>query len=246
MRPASPRDTSRTRYASSSKGIHAIELIGRGRDADVFALDDRRVLRRYRSGRSAEHEAAVMEHARKAGYPVPEVLDASGPDLTLQRVTGRTMADDLKRGPWRIWSHAKLLADLHRRLHAIDAPDGLRAPLGEGTALLHLDLHPENVLVSRDGPWVIDWANAARGPAEADVALTFVIVGVVPQARSPIDRLGDALRKRFAAEFLIAADMPAVRGAMPLALEFRLADANLLPEERAALLVVAARARSVL
>lgn len=212
-----------------------MHLIGSGRDADVFALDDRRVLRRYRSGRSAEHEAAVMEHARGAGYPVPEVYDASGPDLILRRVAGRTMADDLRRGPWRMGAHAKLLADLHRRLHAIEAPAGLRAPLGDGTSLLHLDLHPQNVLVSRDGPWVIDWANAARGPAEADVALTFVIVGVVPRARSPLDRVADALRKRFAAEFLIAADLPAVRGMLPRAIAFRAADANVTREEREAL-----------
>lgn len=184
-----------------------------------------------------------MEHARRAGYPVPEVHDASGPDLTLQRVNGRTMAHDLKRAPWRIGAHAKLLADLHRRLHAIDAPRGMRAPLGEGGALLHLDLHPENVLLSRDGPWVIDWANAARGPAEADVALTFVIVGVVPPARSPLDRLTDVLRKRFALEFLVAADMPAAREALPRAIEYRLADRNLLPDERDALAALAARAQ---
>lgn len=218
-----------------------MRLIGSGRDADVFALDDRRVLRRYRSGRSAEHEAAVMEHARKVGYPVPEVYDASGPDLILRRVNGRTMADDLKRRPWRMGSHAKLLADLHRRLHAIEAPAGLRAPLGDGTALLHLDLHPQNVLMSRDGPWVIDWANAARGPAAADVALTFVIVGVVPRARSPLDRLADALRKRFAAEFLVAADLPSVRGMLPRAVAFRVSDANLTPDERAVLREIAAR-----
>jgi thiamine kinase-like enzyme len=46
---------------------------------------------------------------------------------------------------------------LHRQLHAIPAPADLPAPLGEGTSLVHLDLHPGNVLLTASGPMVIDW-----------------------------------------------------------------------------------------
>jgi hypothetical protein len=43
--------------------------------------------------------------------------------------------------------------------------------------LLHRDLHPQNVILTADGPRIIDWEGAARGPAVADVAMTWVIVG---------------------------------------------------------------------
>lgn len=183
-----------------------------------------------------------MEYARQAGYPVPAIREVSGPDMVVARVAGRTMSDDLTRRPWRLSAHAKLLGDLHRRLHAIPAPPSLRAPLGQGDALLHLDLHPQNVLISDDGPWVIDWANAARGPAAIDVALTFVIVGAVPRARSPLQALVGVLRRRFAIEFLAAADPSGVQEALPAAIDFRLADKNVQQDEREA--VEALRARS--
>lgn len=185
-----------------------------------------------------------MEHARKAGFPVPEVRDATGPDMVVARVAGRTMSDDLGRRPWRLSAHAKLLGDLHRRLHAIAAPTSLRAQLGDGDALLHLDLHPGNVLVSTDGPWVIDWANAARGPAAADVAMTFVILGAVPRASSPLGAIVDLLRRRFAVEFLSAAGSDGVREALPAAADRRLADANLRPDERRAVEAFARRMRA--
>lgn len=182
-----------------------------------------------------------MEHARRAGYPVPEVRDASGPDLVLRRVAGRTMADDGLRRPWRLGAHARTLGLLHRRLHAIPPPPGLRSTPVAGDAFLHLDLHPQNVLVGDGGPWVIDWANAARGPAALDVALTFVIVGAVPRARSPFERFAGALRARFAVEFLGAADTAGVRDALPDAIAHRLADANVTVEERRAVLALRSR-----
>ena len=97
------------------------------------------------------------------------------------------------------------------------------------------------MLIADDGPWVIDWANAARGPAAIDVALTFVIVGAVPRARSPLQALVGVLRRRFAVEFLSAADSDGVKAALPAAIEFRLADANVTGEERAAAEALRAR-----
>lgn len=218
-----------------------MQLIGRGRDADVFAIDERWALRRYRSGRSAEAEAAVMEHARRAGYPVPAVREANGADMVIARVDGRTMTAELGRRPWRHAAHARVLADLHRRLAAIAAPAWLEAPLGPGGSLLHLDLHPDNVLITAQGPWVIDWANAARGPAEADVAMTFLILGGFAPSGSLPGRLSDMLRRRFAHKFLAAADSTGVRNALRVVAERRAADANLLPAERQAVQELAAR-----
>lgn len=83
-----------------------MELIGAGRDADVWALDSTRVLRRYRHGGSADEEARVMAHLAGVGFAVPRVHDVNGADLVMDRLTGPTMAQDLARRPWRAHSTA--------------------------------------------------------------------------------------------------------------------------------------------
>jgi len=153
-------------------------LIGSGRAADVYELDGGRVLRRYRIPIDAGAEAALMRYLSTAGYPVPEVFDADGRDLVLEHLSGRDMLTDLTRRPWRAASHAATLARLHDRLHEIDAPPGLRQPLGTGTKVVHLDLHPGNVMLTQAGPVVIDWSNGAAGPPGADVAIASLIMRV--------------------------------------------------------------------
>ncbi|MBN1533455.1 MAG: phosphotransferase [Spirochaetes bacterium] len=44
--------------------------------------------------------------------------------------------------------------------------------LPEGDSLLHMDFHPENVIVRGGDSIIIDWMTAARGDAAADVAYT--------------------------------------------------------------------------
>jgi Phosphotransferase enzyme family len=130
-----------------------------------------------------------MRYLRQAGYPVPEVFDADGPDLVLERLEGPDMLADLGRRPWRVASYARLLAGLHDRLRQLAAPAGLRRPYGSGDRVMHLDLHLGNVMPTADGPVVIDWSNASAGPPGADVAMTIVIM-----ACSEVDELPPWIR----------------------------------------------------
>src|SRR5258708_19690905 len=127
--------------------------VGVGRSADVYDLGHGRVLRRYRDhARSARGEAEVMSWAAAHGVPVPEVLDVDGPDLVMEKVDGPTMLVDVARRPWRLARHPASLARLHGQVHAVPALDWLRAPFGEGRALLHLAPHPHNPLLPPPGP----------------------------------------------------------------------------------------------
>ncbi|MEU6012151.1 aminoglycoside phosphotransferase family protein [Streptomyces sp. NPDC047453] len=156
-----------------------MELIGRGREADVYALDESRVLRRYRQGGPTELEARLMTHLAACGYPVPKVYEITDTDMVLERLTGPTMLDVLARRPWRVGSLGRTLGRLHDRLHALPTPKWLPqrfATVGDDR-VLHLDLHPGNVLLTRRGPVVIDWRNAGAGDPAADVAMTMVTVG---------------------------------------------------------------------
>jgi Ser/Thr protein kinase RdoA (MazF antagonist) len=150
-------------------------LLASGRDADVFVLDPTRVLRRYRDGGDTAPEAAVMAYVAAAGYPVPTVHRADGPDLVLERLDGETLLDALLGGRVDVEVVAELLVDLHDRLHAL--PPRLGADPSD--RILHLDLHPLNVMLTRRGPVVIDWRNSVEGPADLDVAMTALIFAEV-------------------------------------------------------------------
>jgi len=204
-------------------------LIGRGRSADVYDVGGGRVLRRYRDRDGAEFEARVMQHVRAHGFPAPEVFDAAGPDLVMQRLDGPTMHSDVGRSPQRLFAHAALLADLHRLLHAVPVLDGLRRPFGAAPAesILHLDFHPENVILTADGPMVIDWPNTAAGPAAADVGHTWVILAT-SEVSDVKSRVGRGL---FLRAFLRGTDRAAAAAVLSQVAEYRLGDRNLVGRE---------------
>jgi aminoglycoside phosphotransferase (APT) family kinase protein len=61
---------------------------------------------------------------------------------------------------------------------------------------MHGDLHPYNVILTADGPVVIDWRNAEEGPPEYDIAMTAIIfaqVALDPAFASLSPMLRDAL-----------------------------------------------------
>jgi tRNA A-37 threonylcarbamoyl transferase component Bud32 len=198
-----------------------VKLVAAGRASEIFDLGDGRVLRRFRAGGDPEREALVMEHARHNGYPVPEVLDVSGGALVLELIPGPTMLAVLRRRLWTIRSHAALLADLHARLHEIAAPPSLEAA-GPGDRLLHLDLHPDNIILSPAGAFVVDWTNARRGSPALDVALTLIILATA----------GGSLGRLFARSFLRHFDRDEIVDALPAAAERRIADPNVTDRER--------------
>jgi|ERR1035438_7649657 tRNA A-37 threonylcarbamoyl transferase component Bud32 len=154
-------------------------LIATGRDADIFEYGKGTVLRRSRNGRSQVLEARAMAFVRAKGYPVPEVFEVSddGIDLVMEKIDGPTMIETVATQPWKLRGFGRDLAELHQSLHLLTAPDWMpAAPCGIGERLLHLDLHPLNIILSAKGPVVIDWTNAARGNPMVDVATTWVLL----------------------------------------------------------------------
>lgn len=188
--------------------------LAEGRTAQVYAWRPGTVLKLYRSwcpDHWVDHEARVARAVSAAGIPTPipgEVIEVDGRrGLIYERVEGRSMLVEMGAHPWRVFSYARLLAELHEQIHglvipglssfrqalrqAIERAQSLPAPLRdktlaaleglpEGSAVCHGDFHPDNVLMTASGPLVIDWMTASLGDPWADVARTSLIAAVGP------------------------------------------------------------------
>lgn len=135
----------------------------------------------------------VLAASAAAGHvPVPRVLGRLELDgvfaVLLERVRGRPAGELASGDPVLGAAAGRACGALHAALAEVVCPPGVRpAPGADGGTrrLLHLDLHPFNVLVDGDGrpTAVIDWANAAAGDPELDRARTWSLLALDPAAR---------------------------------------------------------------
>jgi Ser/Thr protein kinase RdoA (MazF antagonist) len=150
--------------------------------------------------------------------------------IVYERVDGPTLGSDLRRRPWRIDRAARLPAGLHAGMHTLAAdslpaqrqrlvekirsasplPSDLKAAalaaleqLPDGDRICHGDFHPENVLLTQDGPVIIDWIDAACGNPLADVARTCLLIAGRPPTWGGLPiKIGYWGRRRFVALYL--------------------------------------------
>ena len=212
------------------------KLIGEGRDSLVYDVGGGRVLRRYRQAQDTAGEARMMTWARQHGVRVPEVFDADGADLVMERVDGRPALDGLVTHPWRLASLGRVLADLHHALDAVPVTGWMRthtAGADVRLGVVHCDLHPLNVLLTADGPVLIDWTRAGAGDRRMDLAHTWLIIA---ELGLPDGRLGRAAetvgRRPLLHAFLRGVDREGAESWLGRIAEDRMRDKNTLPAER--------------
>jgi aminoglycoside phosphotransferase (APT) family kinase protein len=205
-------------------------LLASGRAADVYDLGDGSVLRRYRTDRDCADEARLMIWLGTQDVAVPTVHRAAGRDIVMDRVAGPTMVEDLGARPWRIVRHARELAKLQRALHEHEAPGWLPVSPGvtDGDRVLHLDLHPMNVILADGRSVIIDWTNASRGDPSFDAAMTYVLMASF-EATGLAERIG---RRLLVSVFAWSRGRSVVARALSDAVRYRLADRNVTPGER--------------
>jgi aminoglycoside phosphotransferase (APT) family kinase protein len=163
-----------------------------------------------------EDEARISRQVAQTGLPVPavgDVLTLEGrTGIVFQRVSGPTLVQDFATHPWTVLRSVCVFTDLHLAMHAQTLPDlpsqrqQLRRLIGEadvsetmrqealqhledlpdGQMLCHSDYHPENVLMTRAGPVIIDWATATCGHPLADVARTSLLLQAGELPDSPM------------------------------------------------------------
>ncbi len=151
----------------------------------------------------AVHEAGIPTPA--AG----EIVEVNGRrGLIYERVEGISMLQDLNTHPWSLVRHARSLAELQIKIHRQSIPglpsykEQLQHAIGTtphlsgvlrnkylhrleslsgGDALCHGDYHPGNIILTGNGPVVIDWMTACSGCHWADVARTSLLLTIGPK-----------------------------------------------------------------
>lgn len=112
--------------------ISELERIGEGREAEVFALGESRVVRLARTAEfrdDVERERVALVAARRCGAPVPaffERVDVDGrPGLVLERLDAHDLLRGLLRRPWELALVPSVLARVQAALHETVAPTDL-------------------------------------------------------------------------------------------------------------------------
>lgn len=151
--------------------------------------------------------------------------------IIYERIYGKTMLNHMMSAPWTIKKHTKMLAQLHQGIHKTDGntlpslkkylndtvasskvlnenrKSEIKAILGrleDGTSLCHFDFHPDQVIITNEGPYIIDWMTAFKGNPLADVARTSILYsyGYPPNTNAFMKPLIDIARKRILNEYL--------------------------------------------
>jgi Ser/Thr protein kinase RdoA (MazF antagonist) len=104
--------------------------IAEGREAEMFAWDDGKILRLLRPGfnpASLEAEVRALELAHRGGIPVPQpgehvtVDGRSG--VVLDRIEGTDLLTELGRAPWTVYRAARMCGSVHAQMHGCRVVD---------------------------------------------------------------------------------------------------------------------------
>jgi thiamine kinase len=133
--------------------------------------------------------------------------------ILFERISGPSLLRQFGSRPWTVTQSVRVFTDLHlamsrqhvsglpsqreelaRRIQeAPIVPEAIRTEalerltqLPDGDELCHGDYHPDNVLMTRNGPIIIDWGSASRGHPLADVAQTELLLQVGEPPSSPM------------------------------------------------------------
>lgn len=208
-----PKASERPLDILASLGIHHVTAatpVTGGLDTEIWRIEHDGLVSALRVMRAEQTAAAEIErtamHAASAVLPVPDIRASAiwnnQPVMLIEWMPGepllRAVAADLPNA--KAWG--RLLGEAQARLHEVEAPPGLPSPaeswLGRlnpelpadaaGSALLHFDFHPLNVLVHEGQvSGVIDWTGATAGNPRLDAARSWAILECAPIAFPGMD-----------------------------------------------------------
>lgn len=144
-------------------------------------------------------------------YEFVEIENRYG--YTMEKLNDLTLLELMRKYPWKVIKYAKQMAAIHAQIHSVNAPHDLpfladkyyefisskndisdvkrrlifqeleQFSIECKCCICHGDFHPINILVDGERYFVIDWVLATRGNPEADVAGTYLIIGIYSSSK---------------------------------------------------------------
>lgn len=135
--------------------------------------------------------------------PIKIIRDKERIGAVYQKIKGKTMLKEMLAKPWSSRKYAKQFAEYHidmQRPVDFEFPtvkDKLKCDISyvdvlketekqqlykylkelpDGNILCHFDLHPDNIMLSGDNYYIIDWMTACKGDKFSDVARTYIML----------------------------------------------------------------------
>lgn len=185
--------------------LDKLKKIGEGNTAEIFQLDNNRILKLFKAGYSKEamlHEyrnhqvvSSLLESVPKP-YEIAEENGRFG--YIMEKINGTNLAE-LLLNEQTFTDAMKQFVSLHKEWNKeanrdiISYKDWMKNILGnrentskvlekinqlpDGNILCHGDFHPYNILVTGENETiVIDFANVCKAPKEYDIARTFFLM----------------------------------------------------------------------
>ncbi len=150
------------------------------------------------------NEALNQARVEETGLPVPKILGVSVLEgkwaICSEFIKGKTLARLMQEEPEKYDEYLALFVDLQMQVHSKRAPllgklrDKLNRKILDAdldatlrydlhtrldqmprhSKLCHGDFNPSNIILSDNGPYILDWSHATQGNASADVAITYL------------------------------------------------------------------------
>ena len=151
------------------------------------------------------NEALNQARVEEAGVRVPKVLEVSVIDgkwaIVSEYIPGKTLAQLMEENPQDKDAYLEQFVDLQMEVHTHRAPllnklyDKMKRKIDETgldattryelhtrldstphhNKVCHGDFNPSNIIMSENGPYILDWSHATQGNASADVARTYLL-----------------------------------------------------------------------
>ncbi len=151
------------------------------------------------------NEALNQARVEEAGVRVPKVLEVSVIDgkwaIVSEYIPGKTLAQLMEENPQEKDAYLEQFVDLQMDVHTHRAPllnklhDKMKRKIDETgldattryelhtrldstphhNKVCHGDFNPSNIIMSENGPYILDWSHATQGNASADVARTYLL-----------------------------------------------------------------------
>ncbi|HML37246.1 MAG TPA: phosphotransferase [Bacillota bacterium] len=194
--------------------INELPLIAEGGEANIYDLGDGKVLRILRNpkGRSFRVEKHLFPFLKEHDICIPSVYEYIENEkmtaMVMQKITGTTMLDQLKRHPFQMIDEIKKFTTMHAQLLSLHSKCKLYSihevvnrfamqafPIDEKLVdfalnllkefpdddyICHADFHPGNVLIQNNCYYIIDWGAAYHGNYVSDIAHTYLLMTNVP------------------------------------------------------------------